>query len=792
VKSQVSARSRAFGSLSALATVLSVSVASALSTSEAKDIARASLQAAAAQAQRGSPALQATTSTVSPAERVAAGELMLRTDDFERAGEEFNKVVELFRQGKISEATYADALFLLGETYFKSKEQLSARRCYQLVLDQASRRPFDSYAGRSLSRLVDIAWRRGDKEGLDYIVSKLGSLPATDDTGSVQYARAKAFFLRADFPAAKIAIGGLPATSAYAHQAQYLLGVVLAKEAASSQPGSAQPGSAPVSDTRFVAAIEQFRRVTRLPPDTSAHRHVVDLAWMAIGRLFYETDAYLDAADAYGHVDRSSPEFSTMLFELSWVWVRLGDYERAQRSLEVLSITDPGTLKIADGSLLRADLMLRSGQFERALAAYESVRDRFNPLRDQVDHFLTTTTDPAVYYDKLTAEEFAAGGELSPLVLDWAREESTRDNVFSVIDDVTRSRSTLKKAGQLAQKLRAVLGSSTRAKAFPELRAALEQTVGALNKIGMARYNLALGMDDVASDTVSGELATVRRERRALMRRVSFLPVTEGDFARREALGESQWSGASQELQRLTLEIDRLRAIVNGLRRVLQDGMRGVSQDPATRDRFREEIAANERDLEVYETRVKGYQESVEMGRAQIGFGDQRYVEDDAARLNLKRLFDREVELSAAGQDRDAADYARDIQGLLAQARSTEDSLQATRSQYERQAEESSSKLLSVVKEEAMKLENFALNLEGLDQQARLLVGEVAMKNFGLVRDRLKSLVLRANVGIVQQAWEVREEQRVRVRNLQRERAREEQNLNDELREVLDDSEDEQ
>jgi hypothetical protein len=35
----------------------------------------------------------------------------------------------------------------------------------------------------------------------------------------------------------------------------------------------------------------------------------------------------------------------------------------------------------------------------------------------------------------------------------------------------------------------------------------------------------------------------------------------------------------------------------------------------------------------------------------------------------------------------------------------------------------------------------------------------------------------------------VREEQRTRVVDLQRERAREEQNLNDELREVLDDAE---
>jgi hypothetical protein len=51
---------------------------------------------------------------------------------------------------------------------------------------------------------------------------------------------------------------------------------------------------------------------------------------------------------------------------------------------------------------------------------------------------------------------------------------------------------------------------------------------------------------------------------------------------------------------------------------------------------------------------------------------------------------------------------------------------------------------------------------------------------------------LRADVGIVQQAWELREEQMRRVRNLQRERAREEQDLNDELQEVLDDAEDPQ
>jgi len=71
-----------------------------------------------------------------------------------------------------------------------------------------------------------------------------------------------------------------------------------------------------------------------------------DLAWLAIGRLFHETDNYVEAAEAYSHVDRGSPEFSTMLYELAWVYVRLGDFERAQRALEVLTITDPNNPRI--------------------------------------------------------------------------------------------------------------------------------------------------------------------------------------------------------------------------------------------------------------------------------------------------------------------------------------------------------------------------------------------------------------------------------------------------------------
>lgn len=775
----------------------------ALSTSEAQGRATTVVQSVEADIGRPPPPSKFREPPATPAVRIANADMLLHAKNYDAAIGVLSKVLELNRQGKATENDYADASFLLGEAYFQSHQYLSSRRHFREVLDRASRPAYSEYVGRSLSRLVDVALRTDDLDSLDYVFTRLDALPQADKSGSLAYARAKAFYARKDFNTAKSAVNSVPVGSEYTLQAQYLLGVVLMKESlmvarpapAATNPGSTQkPVAAP--DARFTQAIEQFRKVTRMPAPTAATRHVVDLSWMAIGRLFHETDDYVEAAEAYSHVDRRSPEFSTMLYELAWVYVRLGDFERAQRALEVLTITDPNNLELADGSLLRADLMLRAGEFQNALGLYKDVSGHFDPIRQQLDDFLKSTNDPAVYYDRLTADDFGAASndKLPKVVLEWARDQAEDQHVFGVIDDVSRSRALIRDSRKLASKLSAVLAGSSRVKAFPEIQVQLQQVFSLSNKLARARGTLAEGMDDVASANVGAELATVRGERRSLMKRLGWMPVTEGEFMRRDESGDTQWGKASQALQELTIEADKLNAIVNGLNRVMSEADKhGVTGDPQSRQRFQLEIEANERDLGTYHTKIEEFRNAIDVGKAQIGFGDQRYVDDQDIRKRFRELLSREVALVAAGQDSsEAASYARSIQPLLGRADNDDAALDTQRVKYEQQAIEKADGLRAKISDEIALVETYAQNLDGQDQQARLLVGEIAMKNFGLVRDRLKNIVLRADVGIVQEAWEVREEQALRVRNLQRERAREEQTLNDELREVLDDAEEQQ
>lgn len=738
-----------------------------------------------------------------PAQRIADAVLLMGSKDYARAATVLNEVVEKYPDHPTA---YPDALTLLGETYFRWKQLLSARRTFRQIVARAGEPRFATYQVRALGRLVDIAMRTKDFSALDEIFAAMDRVPPAAVSSALSYARGKGLFAKKDFAGAKASLGAVDARSEYLHQAKYMLGLIAVKEAAPPPAPSAGAGPAGAagdaaaaspaprpSSTRYAAAIEQFRQVTLLPADTLEHRRVIDLSWLAIGRLFYEAEQYVQAVQAYNHIDRTSSEFGTMLYELAWVYVRVGDVDRAQRALEVLAIAEPESENIADGSLLRGDLNLRAGRFDKALKIYEGARGTYDPMREKVDAFLGSTSDPAVYYDRLSQEQLEAldqSSALPPLAVQWAREAEDGPAAFAVIDDINQCRELIKQSNEMIEKLNAVLSSPNRVRAFPELKAGEEQALALLNRIALARLTVGQGLDGVDLSVKSGDLDAARARRRALEARLGRVPVTEGDFQEREQQALRQWNTASQALQRLQLQVDTLQATINGLRRVLREGPQsGVVRDPATVARFEQELAQNERDLVLYRQQMDGLRRMVSAGRVQVGFGDQRFIEDAQVRRAYRDALAREVDLSTRGVGGSGLSmYARRVLPVLRAADAAEARLEKALADLEAEVARNSTGLQRTVAEETAKVVGYSVRLEQLDREARLVVGEVAMRNFGLVRDRLKNIVLRADVGITEQAWEVREEQVTRVRSLQVERAREERLLREELNEVLDDS----
>lgn len=733
--------------------------------------------------------VQRATQQRTPEQKIADAVLLMGSKDYDRAANVLNQLIEKHPDHPTA---YPDGLALLGEVYFRSNQLWSSKRVFQKITGAADDRRFTPYLTKALARLVDIAMRKKDDELLAEVVAALDKAPPSA-TSLLTYARGKALVAKKDYGQAKTVLATVDPKGEYAHQAQYLLGLVSVKESTPA-PVKLEDGDdpPPVPKERYAAAVDLFNKVTQLPPDTEAHRAVIDQAWLAMGRLFYETNQLQQAIGAYNKIDRSSGEFGTMLYELSWVYVKLGDADRALRALEVLAVADPKGQNIAEGTLLRADLMLRAGKFDKALETYEGFKTTYQPMREKVDAFLASTNDPGAYYDKLSKREFEAidSSGLPPIALEWAREADDGEAAFGIVDDIGECRDLLAQSNDMVERLTAILNSTARVRAFPELKTALERSLGILNRTAMARLTLAAGLEEVDDGALSGDVGPIRTERRALEPRLKKLPTTDSDFATREVEAERQWAKVSQAAQRLELQIDQNQAIINGLRRVIGEGGQvGVVRDPTAVAAWENQIKQEEAEIAALRQELESVRKMVRSGRVTAGFGDQRFVEDEQVRVRYAELLRKELQLLAGGAaGADLAAFARRAQPVAGQADEVDSRATAVKTVIEAEVEQRTRGVIDDVSKETRNLVGYQVRLDELDGTARTLVGEVMMRNFGLVRDRLKLMVLRADVGITQQAWEVREEQMLRVRTLLRERAQTERTLRDELNEVLDDA----
>jgi len=727
-------------------------------------------------------------------QRLTNGELLYRTKDYPRAIVVFSEILEEFPDT----ASYPDALWLRGETFYAQKEYLSARRDYRALVDRYTEPRFNPYFGKALARLVDVSLRINDIKGLDEVFQKINQVPPSQVDAALLYAKGKGYYFKGDYSSALGALQSVPNGNQYTHQARYFQGMVAIKQARPNAP-PAPPANAPpdanvrVAPTNYKVAIEQFRVVTDLPPDTDEHKQVIDLAWMAMGRLHYEMENYTQAAEAYSKVGRDSPEFGTMLYELAWVYVRLGDVQRAERALEVLQVADPSSPLVGDGTLLRADLLLRAGAFDKSLQLYLGVREQYEPMRQKLEAFIDAAPEPSVYYEKLSQQQLDMldqNEQLPPLVIRWARDAEDGPMAFAVIDDVNQCKALIRQSYQLIDKLNIILNATNRVRAFPELQAGEERALALINRISKMRLQIAKGMDDEEPRDLQGDIQQVREQRRQAQGLITGLPISSGEFAERDYAGAKQWNNVSQELSRRGVEIDYLNATINGLRRMLkEDAQRGVARSPNDVTRFNAELDENERLLKQRQGEVVELRRQIEIGRAQIGIGDARYQNDAVARVQFRDALEREVQLASQGQGGAGAQrYAAKVRAALEQSRAVEDKLVQQFAELERQVGVRIAEVQNKVEAERVKINGFNMTLGTYDVEAHDLVGQVAKRNFGFVRDKLRGIILRADVGITEQAWEVREEELDRVHNLQTERAREEQLLDEELREVLDDT----
>jgi tetratricopeptide (TPR) repeat protein len=710
-------------------------------------------------------------------ERLTDGELYLRLEDYLRAAILLMDIVEHYPTHR----AYPEALFLLGESLFFAGDYLGARKRYAEVIDRSSDPLFAPHLQASLSRLIEIAIHTRDFREVDGYFARLEALPSSALSVTTAYFRAKYLYNRAvpiddvlnasqtsalrgvdpvPLEQARKGFIAIPSGTEFSLRSKYFVGTIHTLRG------------------EYLDAIAAFHGVLGHEPTNESERQVVELTYLALGRLYYETDQPEQAVEAYRAVGQASPHFDEALFELAWTYIKMGDAIQAERALEVLSVAAPDSALNADGKVLRGDLLARTGRYDEAEVVFEELRATFGPIRDELAQTRLAHPDLHAYFQRVVRENldhFDIDDFLPESARRWVELEGDYERALEVLADLSEAKALVRETDELAQRITAALSAPNRVSVFADLRRQRERTTGLRNRAALARGTL-INSEAQARGDRPGEVARVRSRRRELQAEVMKMPVGTEDFIDRDFEKLEEYRAAERELQALRVEILGLEARVVASR----TGLASVDPEKVDPKALRTELDRHEAEIKEHEEQLTWIRRRLEVGRLHVGVGDKRYQADDGERAKFIELVERERKLAGSGGPAHDAAFGR--------VAAVERQLDARDAELAAVVRRRVAEMLVVVDEETANLARYRVALRSLEGETEDVVGAITYLNFNRVHDRFYELVLRADLGKIDISWARREDHRLRIDALTRERARELQALDDEYRDVMDEN----
>ena len=575
-------------------------------------------------------------------ERLTDGELFYRLKDYLRASIIFTDIVEHYQTHR----AYPDAVFLLGESLFQVGDYLGAKGRYAQVIDRADANEFKPFVQKSLGRLIEIAIKTRNFDGVEGYFQRLSQVPSSELEAITAYFRAKYLYNKAvpsqdiesdiesakdvsvrssELEQARSAFAAIALDGPYGVQAKYFVGVIHTLR------------------SEFPQAIETFRGVLAVQAPDVDQRIVIEQTYLALGRLYYETEQLDQAANAYQAVARTSQHFPTALYEIAWVYIRLGDAIRAERALEVLAVAAPSSPLIPDAKVLRANLLLRNGRLVDAQKVFREIRNEFGPIRRELDDIRAENPDLHSYFRSIVRENmdnFNINDFLPEQARRWVKLEGDYDRALRVLADLSTAKRFIEETDELIVRLRAALQVPNRVGVFTDLRQHQERATALRNRIAQARGELA----KIVSASTSANNATklLRSRREALQAKIAKLPVDEEDFVLRDGVELDEYRALQRALKSLRVEVQGLEARMVAASTVV-DATEGQQLDTAA---IRQELERHQAQIDVYRGSIKELERAVQVQKLHVGVGDVRYTNDEILRKKFNAIVDDEMRAS--------------------------------------------------------------------------------------------------------------------------------------------------
>ncbi|MBS2027969.1 MAG: tetratricopeptide repeat protein [Deltaproteobacteria bacterium] len=705
-------------------------------------------------------------------ERFAKGASAFADADYNSASILFYDLVE--NPAFKNDPNYDDAVYYLGESLYQQQNLLGARHFFRELLNLRR-----SHYRSALARYLEIAGKLndfGDVAGyVDAARDAQGNLPA-----EVGYVYAKWLFKRQDIPLAQ-----------RAKEAQAVLKPIAEGNGDDRLAAMYLYGVLEVQQGNFDEATETYTHLTRIGSRNERERQIVELAHLALGRIAYEQSKFTEAIDAYQEVDRDSEHFTEALYEIAWVFVKKGEYEKALRSTEILDELAPDSIIAPEAKVLRAHLYLKLTRYADATQTYKDVINAYAPVRDEVDALLKLHDDPVKYFDDLLAQndkDFNVTSLLPPAAAKWATTQQDVAEAMRVSGDLGASRKGVDEGNDLAQQILKQIDEKG-ANAFPVLQEGFSKAE-AVDATLTNDSQLLVDAQRLIVESKVGDLAVeleaARKEREALEQKFKTLPQSDQDLATRKARYQNRLDAIDHTAFQLQNQIEAMNAALASIEKWVVDTRAERTNDPAAEKKFLADVKDVRGEVADLSKTVAEVRQGIKNEKLRSG----NATADDQVRAQYQQALDREKAVLAQAASRLGPDdqaLAERIAGVQKRVEGDRARVASAKLQLQTAVANKAENIRRQVEEEQNKLRGYSGEVDNVAGNARNLVGRIAYDSFKRVRKQFYDMVLKADVGMVDVAWTKKQDDTNKIQELSKNKDKELKSLDDEFKEVLKD-----
>lgn len=667
--------------------------------------------------------------------------------------------------------SYADALFYLGDSLFLKRDYLSSRRYFEKLVDTSPGHPRYQEA---LLRLLEVSLHLGQFDQVDRWLDRLARVPKDKLLAAVPYVRGKSYFLRQNYDPAIAALGSVQQTSPFYPQARYLI------------------GAAHVSMGKLTEAINDFAGLIQFGPRRDDERRVIELAHLALGRIYYEQGQTTRAQDEYLQISQKSDLFADALFESAWVAIKSKDYKRAQRSLELLVLAQPDGLNAPEAKLLIGNLNIRIGEYQPATSWFVKTRDEFQPVQKRLEELMAQNADLAGYFrglieKNLTKFDFAA--VLPPAAVRFLRGAEDVNRLSLLVGDVGELRRSLDESEETIRRLEKALTGSGRLRVDPDLGQAREQALTLAAEVIAVRRQLSERMLEAttmaASASERAELANLARRRGELEKDFARLLGAVGGKDRAERMRE-QVAALDRKAAELLVHLEGLKKQREAIEQYYNETKK---QQRITPEQFQKELASMAQDEVTVRKAYDNLRRELGDAMASVGTDDAKVdAGGDQVRKEYAEVVQKENALMSAlrqrltGPQRQQADQ---IAAAFERAYAMDQKLSALASRVNLLIDGKVAEVQSSLFAERENLKGYRQALDKATTETQDVGGGVLSDAVKTTAKKFYDIVVRADVGVIDVAWALKQQRTDKISRLVREQKRELKLLDDEFKEVL-------